>query len=49
VVLDEAFRWRLVLGGMLTIAGVAAVNHRPAPRPALTPADALDQVDRPAA
>jgi drug/metabolite transporter (DMT)-like permease len=33
VVLDEAFEWRLVLGGGLTILGVAAVNRWRAPAP----------------
>ena len=33
VVLDEAFEWRLVLGGGLTVLGVAAVNRRRAPDP----------------
>jgi drug/metabolite transporter (DMT)-like permease len=32
VVLDEPFEWRLVLGGLLTVAGIAAVNSR---RPAV--------------
>lgn len=36
VVLDEPFEWRLVLGGGLTVLGVAAVNHKP-PVPAPTP------------
>jgi drug/metabolite transporter (DMT)-like permease len=39
LVLDEAFGWRLVVGGGLTILGIAAVNRRPAgtPVPAATP------------
>jgi drug/metabolite transporter (DMT)-like permease len=36
VVLGEQFEWRLVLGGLLTIAGIAAVN-RPARMPAAAP------------
>jgi drug/metabolite transporter (DMT)-like permease len=32
VVLDEPFEWRLIVGGALTIAGIAAVNSR---RPAI--------------
>jgi drug/metabolite transporter (DMT)-like permease len=32
VVLDEPFEWRLLVGGALTVAGIAAVNSR---RPAV--------------
>ena len=42
-VLDEPFEWRLVLGGLVTIAGVAAVTvgrHSPTPAPTLAPATA---------
>jgi drug/metabolite transporter (DMT)-like permease len=33
LVLDEPFEWRLVVGGGLTILGIAAVNRRPAEAP----------------
>jgi drug/metabolite transporter (DMT)-like permease len=29
LVLDEPFEARLLVGGALTVAGIAAVNHRP--------------------
>ncbi|HZM38815.1 MAG TPA: DMT family transporter [Acidimicrobiales bacterium] len=39
VVLDEPFQWRLVIGGALTVLGIAAVNsRRPATERAPTPA-----------
>ena len=39
VVLDEPFQWRLVIGGALTVAGIAAVNsRRPAAERAPSPA-----------
>jgi drug/metabolite transporter (DMT)-like permease len=28
-VLDEPFEWRIVVGGLVTVAGIAAVNRRP--------------------
>src|SRR5690606_17877272 len=34
VVLDEPFEWRIVVGGLITVAGIAAVNRR---RPAGAP------------
>jgi drug/metabolite transporter (DMT)-like permease len=39
VVLDEPFQWRLLVGGALTVAGIAAVNsRRPAAERAPSPA-----------
>jgi drug/metabolite transporter (DMT)-like permease len=39
VVLDEPFEWRLVIGGVLTVLGIAAVNaKRPARERAPLPA-----------
>jgi drug/metabolite transporter (DMT)-like permease len=39
VVLDEPFQWRLVIGGALTVLGIAAVNsRRPAAERAPSPA-----------
>lgn len=35
VVLGEPFGWRLVVGGALTVTGIAAVNRRPRVAPAL--------------
>jgi drug/metabolite transporter (DMT)-like permease len=29
VVLDEPFEWRIVVGGLITVAGIAAVNRKP--------------------
>ena len=29
VVLDEPFEWRIVVGGLVTVAGIAAVNRKP--------------------
>lgn len=40
VVLDEPFEWRLVVGGGLTVLGVAAVNRKPAVAAAPVPAAA---------
>jgi drug/metabolite transporter (DMT)-like permease len=28
-VLDEPFEWRIVAGGLVTVAGIAAVNRKP--------------------
>jgi drug/metabolite transporter (DMT)-like permease len=38
-VLDEPFEWRIVLGGLVTVAGIAAMNRR-------APADETDGSDR---
>jgi drug/metabolite transporter (DMT)-like permease len=37
VVLDEPFQWRIVLGGVLTVLGIAAVNRKRPLRPAAAP------------